>query len=263
MCYFKTHSYQVKQNKFKLKFDFKAVFEPNDYLYFYQDSLTSERTKREVNFLIRYLNLEKSMAILDLACGHGRHSNRLADLGYNVTGIDITYGFLNIARYNAKRKKLNVKYLHQDMRNIRYKEKFDRVLLLFTAFGYFDDKTNLKVLQNIAQALKPKGLLCFDTFNRDTFLKGYLPYFVIEKGKDLMVDIHKYDDKTFRLYNKRIVIRDGKRKDKPFFVRLYSPAEIRILLKKAGMRIYAIYKDWEGKAFFNNSRRMIIVAQKI
>ncbi len=48
-----------------------------------------------------------------------------------------------------------------------------------------------------------------------------------------------------------------------FFVRLYSPTEIRILLKKVGMRIYAMYTDWEGKAFFNNSRRMIIVAQKI
>jgi SAM-dependent methyltransferase len=203
------------------------------------------------------------MQILDLACGHGRHSNRLAELGYNVTGVDITEGFLDIAGNEARKKKLNVRYQHQDMRNIKFKDKFDRALLLFTAFGYFDDKTNLKVLQNIARALRPKGLLCFDTFNRDVLLKNYLPYIVTEKGRDLMIDIHKYDDKTFRLYNRRIVIRDGKRKDKPFFVRLYSPAEIRILLKKAGMRIFVMYSDWEGKAFTNKSRRMIIIAQKI
>ncbi len=217
MCDFKTHNYQVKQNTFKLKFDFKAVFEPNDYLYFYSDSLTKERTKREVNFLIKYLRLKKSIEILDLACGHGRHSNLLAEHGYRITGIDITKGFLDIAQKDAEKNGVKVNYIKQDMRKISFKNKFDRVLLLFTAFGYFDDKTNLKVLRNIARTLKPTGLLCFDTFNRDALLKNYLPYIVTEKGNDLMIDIHRYDDKTFRLYNKRIVIRDGKRKDKPFF----------------------------------------------
>lgn len=263
MCDYQTHSYHVKQNTFRLQFDFKAVFEPHDYLYFYSDGLTKERTEQEVNFLIKYLRLKNLMQILDLACGHGRYSNRLAELGFNVTGVDITEGFLEIARKEARQKNLNIKYLHQDMRKIKFKEKFDRALLLFTAFGYFDDKTNLKVLQNIARALKPEGLLCFDTFNRDAFLKSYLPYIVTEKGDDLMIDIHRYDDKTFRLYNKRIIIRNGKRKDKPFFVRLYSPTEIRILLQKAGMRIFTIYSDWQGKAFTNDSRRMIVVAQKI
>lgn len=253
----------MKQNTFKLKFDFKAVFEPNDYLYFYQDGLTSERTEREVNFIIKFLKLKKPMEILDLACGHGRHSNLLASCGYRITGIDITKGFLDIAKKDAKKKEVKVNYIKQDMRKISFKNKFDRVLLLFTAFGYFDDKTNLKVLQNIARALRPKGLLCFDTFNRDVLLKNYLPYIVTEKGRDLMIDIHKYDDKTFRLYNRRIVIRDGKRKDKPFFVRLYSPTEIKSLLKHAGMKLCTIYADWEGIAFTNNSRRMIIVAQKI
>jgi SAM-dependent methyltransferase len=252
----------VTQRPFRHKFDFKAVFEPNDYLYFYAKSLTEQRTNREVNFLVKYLKLEKSMAILDLACGHGRHANRLAEIGYNITGVDITKGFLDIARKEARRKKLNIKYLHQDMRYIKFKEKFDRVLLLFTAFGYFDDKTNIKVLQNIAHALKPKGLLCLDTFNRDAFLKSYLPYIVSEKGKDLMIDIHSYDENTKRLYNKRIVIRDGKRKDKPFFVRLYNPSEIKILLKRVGLKLYGIYSDWEGRRFNTNSRRMIIVAEK-
>jgi len=244
-------------------FDFKAVFEPNDYLYFYSQGLTQQRTNREVKFLIKHLTFTKKMDILDLACGHGRHSNCLAGLGYNITGVDITKGFLDIAKKEARKRKLKVKYIRQDMRKINYKEKFDRVLLLFTAIGYFDDKTNLKVLRNIACALKPKGLLCFDTFNRDAFFKKYLPYIVSEKGKDLMIDIHSYDEKTKRLYNKRIVIRDGKRKDKPFFVRLYNPDEIKSELRKAGMKVFKMFADWDGKLFTKKSRRMIIVAQKI
>ena len=243
-------------------FDFKAVFEPNDYLYFYKQGLTEQRTNREVDFLIKYLKLTRTMEILDLACGHGRHSNRFAELGYNVTGVDITKGFLDIAKREAKQKKLKVKYIHNDMREINFKEKFDRVLLIFTAFGYFDDKINLKVLRNIARALKPKGLLCFDTFNRDVLLKNYLPYIVTEKGNDLMIDIHSYDKNTFRLYNKRVVIRDGKRKDKPFFVRLYSPDEIRKSLQQVGLTLFKMYSDFTGKSFTRNSRRMIIIAEK-
>jgi serine phosphatase RsbU (regulator of sigma subunit) len=37
----------MKKPKNKLRFDFKAVFEPDDYLYFYQDGLTEERTQKE------------------------------------------------------------------------------------------------------------------------------------------------------------------------------------------------------------------------
>ena len=252
----------MTQKFFKHKFDFEAVFEPNDYLYFYQDNLQKDRTEREVNFLIKYLQLEKQMKILDLACGHGRHSNRLAELGYNITGVDITKGFIDIARRNAKEKGVKINYINQDMRKITFRDKFDRVLLLFTAFGYFDDKTNLCVLQNTARALKPNGLLCFDTFNRNILLKSYLPYIVTERGNDLMIDIHSYNKTTYRLYNKRIVIRNGKRRDKPFFVRLYSPNEMKSLLKKAGLKLLKIYSDWEGKPFTNDSRRMIIVAEK-
>lgn len=138
----------MKKQKNKLRFDFKAVFEPNDYLYFYQDGLTEERTQKEIDLLVRELKLGKPMTILDLACGHGRHANRLAALGHNVTGVDITKGFLKIAKRDAKAKGVKVKYIHHDMRKIKFKNEFDRVILMFTAFGYFKDKENFKVLKN-------------------------------------------------------------------------------------------------------------------
>ena len=246
----------------KPEFDFEAVFEPDDYLYFYEDALTQERTKREIEFLVRELEFDKPMKILDLACGHGRHANRLAELGHNVTGADITQGFLKIAKSDAKKKGITVEYIQKHMREISFKEEFDRVILLFTSFGYFDDEDNLKVLKNVASALKPRGLFCFDTFNRDVFLKHFLPYIVVEKGNDLMIDRNTFNSATGRLYNKRIVIRKGKRKDKPFFVRLYNPTEIGDLLNRVGLRIYKMYGDWDSGPFTNESKRMIIISKK-
>ena len=243
-------------------FDFKAVFEPDDYLYFYGDSLTEERTKTEIEFLVKELQLDKSMKILDLACGHGRHANHLAKLGYNITGVDITRGFLEIAKKEAKEKGISVAYIKKDMRKISFGEEFNRVLLLFTSFGYFEDEENFKVIKNIANALKSGGLFCFDTINRDGFLKNFLPYTVMEKGNDLMIERNSFNSATGRIYNKRIVIRNGKRKDKPFFVRLYNPTEIRDLLVKAGFSIYKMYGDLQANPLTSDSKRMIIIAKK-
>ncbi|RPI33021.1 MAG: class I SAM-dependent methyltransferase, partial [Chloroflexota bacterium] len=119
------------------EFDFEAVFEVDDYMYFYSESLTPERTDAEVAALLPLLELDAPMNILDLACGFGRHANRLAALGHRVTGVDLTPGFLEIARKDAQARGVEVDYRQGDMRRIDFENEFDRVLLLFTAFGYF------------------------------------------------------------------------------------------------------------------------------
>ncbi len=244
------------------EFDLDAVFEPGDYLYFYKDKLSDKRTETEIKFLIKELALDRTVKILDLACGHGRHANRLAQLNHDITGIDQSAGFLEIAKKQAKEKGLNVKYIQQDMRQIDFKNEFDRVLLLFTSFGYFEDDENFLVLQNIAKALKPGGLFCFDILNKEKLLRDLLPYFVTERGADLMIDRQTFDDTTKRFYNKRIIIRNGKRKDKPYFTRVYELAEIRELLTKAGLEICKTYGNWKSEPLTNDSTHIIIIAQK-
>ncbi len=199
---------------------------------------------------------------MDLACGYGRHSNRLAKLGHMVVGVDLTPGFLEIAKAEARKKRLPVKYLRQDMRKIRFQAEFDCVLLLFTAFGYFSDSENYQVLKKISRALKPGGLFCMDSFNYQQFLKDFRPLLIKEKGPDLMIERNYFDPASSRIYNRRIVIRNGKRRDKPFVIRIYKVSEMRELLSKAGMKVIKIYGDWQGGKFTEKSRRMIVIAKK-
>lgn len=243
-------------------FDFDAVFEVDDYLYFYSDALTDERTEAEVAAIQAYLELDRQATILDLACGFGRHANRLAALGHQVTAIDRSVGFLEIARQDADRRGVQVDYQQVDMREIQFSNVFDRILLAFTAFGYFEDNENLLVLKKIQRALKPGGLLLFDTLNRDVFLRFFLPYIVTEKDGNLMIDRNTFDTASGRSYNRRITIRDGIRKDKPFFVRLYNPSEIQELLQKAGLEMDKLYGGWENQPASIDSRRMVIIARK-
>ncbi len=244
-------------------FDYDAVFDVDDYLYFYGDMLTDERTEAEVTALVQILELTVPMTILDLACGFGRHANRLAALGHQVTGIDLMPGFLEIGRRNAAEKGVQVIYQQRDMRQLSFIEMFDRVMMLFTTFGYFEDEDNLLVLKNVARALKPGGSLVFDIPNRDVILNGFLPYIVTEKDQNLMIDRNTFDSATGRLYNRRIIIRDDVRKDKPFFVRIYNPTEISDVLDRAGLGVYKMYGGWDGQQISTDSRRMVVVARKL
>ncbi len=244
------------------EFDFEAVFDVDDYLYFYNESLTDERTDTEVNALVRLLELDTPQKILDLACGFGRHTNRLAALGHSMTGIDITPGFLEIARQDALQRKVDVQYQSGDMRHLTFENEFDRVMLIFTAFGYFTDEENFQVLVNARRALKVGGLLIFDTQNRDYLSKDMRPFFVVEKEGNVMIDRLSFDSIQGRFYNKRVVFRDGVRKDKPFFVRLYNPNEIQALINQAGMELHHIYGGWDATEFSSNSHRMVVIARK-
>jgi len=243
------------------KFDFEAVFDPDDYIYFYEDMATEELTEKQVAFLVRELQLDKSVRILDLACGYGRHANRLAQRGYLVVGMDYSEAFLDIARKEAEAKGLDIKYLRGDMREMNFDNEFDRVIMMFTAVGYFNDQENYKVFQNVSRALKPGGLLCFDTINRDLMLKNFRPHVVTDKNGDMMIDRNSFDSVTGRITNRRTIIRNGQKREFEFSIRLYNPTEIELLLNQAGLKIVRFYGDWEGIPMANDWR-MIVTARK-
>lgn len=242
-------------------FDINKVFD-EDYLYFYQDMLTPERLQSEVDFLIEKTQLNYPLKILDLACGHGRHANQLAKLGHQVTGVDLTPSFLDIAQKEAQEIGVKVDYQKGDMRQIAFSEAFDRVYLLFTAFGYFTEEENEQVLRNIYAALTPGGIFCFDTHNRDSFLTYLLPYFVIKKEANMMIDLNTFDTMTGRIHTKRTILKEKNTKTCEYSVQFYNPTEIQKLLNKIGFSKCNFYEGWNGNALQSKSLRMVIVAQK-
>jgi SAM-dependent methyltransferase len=245
----------------KALFDLEAVFEVEDYMYVYQDALTDERSEAEVASLVKWLELDAPMQILDLACGFGRHANRLAALGHSVTGVDFMPGFLELARQKAAEMGVQVDYRQADMRQVSFWEKFDRVLLLFTSCGYFEDEENVRVMEKVANALKPGGLLGFDTPNRDIVAHALPGAEVIDKNGDLLINRLSFDVLTGRFFNHRLVIQNGLRKDKPFSIRLYNATEIRDLLNQVGLKVYKMLDD-DGQPLSTNSRRMMVIARK-
>jgi SAM-dependent methyltransferase len=243
-------------------FQFDEVFEAEEYLYFYEDTLREEDTAKQVDFLARELPLSPGERVLDLGCGHGRHANELARRGHQVLGVDMVMGFLDIARADARDAGLTVDYALGDVRGLGIEASFEHAVSLFDAFGFLDDEGNADYLRSVAQALVPGGSLLLDVRNRDWVARSILPVTVLDKGEDMMVDRHAFDTATGRLVDRRTYVRGGKVRTVTFSIRLYAPTELAALLAATGFRVERTWGGWDGAPLSLGRNRMLILARK-
>ncbi|MBE9191028.1 class I SAM-dependent methyltransferase [Gloeocapsopsis crepidinum LEGE 06123] len=241
------------------EFDFTALFN-EDYLYFYEPHLTSERNEREVNLIWTLLQLQAEMTVLDLACGHGRIANLLAQRGCSVSGLDATALFLEKARQDAQ-EGIDVEYIQGDMRSLPWTEHFDCIINWFTAFGYFDDEDNRKVLAEAYRALKPGGKLLIELQSLYRILKEFQANAVTERDCNYLIDCTRFDVFTNRTYTERIIIRDGQVRQMNYFVRHFTFTELRDWLLQTGFQEVQGYGN-NGEPMSLDSRRMIVLAIK-
>lgn len=241
-------------------FDTEALFD-EDYLYFYAELLTDERSDAEADVIWRAGDVRDGDAVLDLACGHGRIANRLAARGARVVGVDATPLFLERARNDAQARGVSVDYRQGDMRELSYENEFDVVVFWFTAFGYFGDDIDRDVLRRICRALRPGGRLLMELNHGPVLMRGYLPAITMRRGDDVCVDEHSFDPVTARIHTARTVVRDGRSRSFRFSVRLFAFPELRDWLLAAGFtRVDAFSGD--GQTLDENSRRMVVRATR-
>lgn len=143
-------------------------------------------TPQEVAFVQRHLPNPPHKKVLDLCCGQGRITNPLAELGYDLLGVDIDAPALAIAQQNAP---LNARYLQQDMRQLdKLNETFDAVLLLWQSFGYFDASTNDNIIGQISGLLRRNGRFILDIYNRAYWQQNQTSGVIERKGVSIQFD---------------------------------------------------------------------------
>lgn len=108
-------------------------FFDEDYLRFAVDRYPVEATAAEVDFLVSALDLKPGTRVLDLACGHGRHSVELARYGCSVTGVDLSEPSLALAAARAAGAGVDLRLARADMRRLEFAAEFDVVINMFTA----------------------------------------------------------------------------------------------------------------------------------
>jgi SAM-dependent methyltransferase len=240
------------------EFDTEEVFD-DDYLYFYEPLLGDQRSDEETDLICSLGPVARGDRVLDLACGHGRIANRMAERGASVTGYDLTPAFLELAGADAASRDVAVEYVQGDMRDLAWSETFDVVINWFTAFGYFDDAANRRILEAVHRSLRPGGRFLLELNHGPALWGGFLSSVVFRRGEDLMIDEHHYDALTGRIHNQRTVVRDGQVRSFRFSNRIFAFPELRDWFTHAGFREVEAFGNG-GAPLTHRDRRMIVRA---
>jgi 2-polyprenyl-3-methyl-5-hydroxy-6-metoxy-1,4-benzoquinol methylase len=105
--------------------------------------------------------------ILDLGCGPGLYTARLAQLGHTCTGIDFSPASIAFATAEAERQGFACNYLLQDLRDGDFGREFQAVLLLFGEFNAFSPAEARELLATAWNALAPTGVLVLEVHGED------------------------------------------------------------------------------------------------
>jgi SAM-dependent methyltransferase len=229
-------------------------------------------TAGECDFIEQEITRDKSLKILDIGCGTGRHAIELAKRGYNVTGVDLSESQIARAREKAKEAGLMVDFQNADARALPFEDKFDLAIMLCEGgFSLMEtDEMNFEILKNATKALKSRGKFIF------TALNGLFPLFHSvnefyksgQKEGQSQCKECSFDLETFRDYN-TVVFEDdfGNKRELKCNERYYVPSEITWFLKTLGFKKIDIFGAKLG-AFSRKDKlttedfEMLVVAEK-
>jgi len=133
----------------------------------YDKESFTQGTKGECDFIEKELNYDKSLKIIDIGCGTGRHAIELTKRGYSVTGIDLSESQLKRAQEKAGQENLKIEFLKHDARNLPSENRFDVAIMLCEGgFSLMEtDAMNFEILKNVAKSLKSPAKFIFTTLN--------------------------------------------------------------------------------------------------
>ncbi len=249
---------------------YEALFE--NYGKKYDSENFTGGTLGECDFLERELGCDKSLKILDIGCGTGRHAIEMTKRGYNVTGIDLSESQLQRAREKAEAAGVNIKFLRHDARNLPFSGEFDVAIMLCEGgFPLMEtDEMNFEILRSAAKALKKPGKFIFTTLNGLFPLYHSVEQFCDEASGEgnATYRSNTFDLMTFRDHNiTEFEDDDGNKKTLDCNERYYVPSEITWLLKSLGFNRIDIFGAKLG-AYSRNDKlttedfEMLVVAEQ-
>jgi SAM-dependent methyltransferase len=227
-------------------------------LYFERDDKEAETF---ISTLIDHLQPAPGSAILDIACGRGRHSRILAKKGFKVTGIDISFDSIAFAK---KFENENLEFYQHDMRLPFRVNYFDHAFNFFTSFGYFRTRREHDdTIRTIANGLKPNGIFVIDYLNVH-YSEDHLVYNEQKKLNGTNYEIHRWHDDTH--FYKKIIINDPLLHHPVNYtekVSKFSFGDLNDMLSYQGLQVQEVFGDYKlGNYDVRTKPRLIIIAKK-
>lgn len=225
-----------------------------DYADFYDELYEDKDYLQECEFIKGVLEKYGEIPVntlLDVGCGTGSHALHFAEMGYLVTGVDLSEDMLAIARKKAERNNKHIRFIRQDLRNLHLDQKFDAAVAMFAVMGYQTTNTDFEAaLKAVHSHLEEFGLFIFDVWFGPAVLK--------QKPADRLKKIERNNYSLIRyahpvidinqqtvevnyhmLYiSNNLIIREIR---ESHLMRFFFSQELAILLEKNGYKLISIH----------------------
>ncbi len=211
----------------------------------------------------------KPELVCEIGCGTGNITQRLANKGYDMLGIDFSEDMLMVARDKNYDNETNIMYLMQDMRKFELFGTVDCILSICDSLNYIKTEQDLlKVFKLVDNYLHPNGLFVFDLNTKHKFKNIY--------GSNTFTDINEkgayiwensYDEEnSINEYNVTFFLKDEEEeifyKYEEFHEeRAYDIEVVKNLLVEAGLKIEGVFGE-NFTEYSDDLERVYIVARE-
>ncbi|KIP22113.1 Glycine/sarcosine N-methyltransferase [Anoxybacillus ayderensis] len=208
--------------------------------------------------------------MLDLGCGTGELALRLAEKGFDVTGVDVSEQMLAIAQMKAQERGVDLSFFQQDMRDFGPFEPFDTIVIFCDSLNYLlQEEDVVATFSRVYDQLKSGGLFLFDVHSLFKMENVFLQHGTFASNDDEVSYIwncypgswpHSVEHElTFFV---RLDEGVYERVDEMHVQRTYDVERYVTWLKQAGFRLLHIWADFTEQQPTNESERIFFIAQK-
>ena len=237
-----------------------------------------ERTAAEADFLVNAVECDPGSHLLDVPCGNGRLSLELARRGYRVTGVDIAEEFIEEAWASIVKigkadppataggtdLTAQVEFILGDMRTVEGEAIYDGAYCFGNSFGFLAYDDMEKFLNGIVRALKPGARFVVETGMAGESLIPKFEEHASHQIEDILLTINEqYLAEASCVDSEYIFERDGKTESRKAKHWIYTAAEIRRMLERAGFAVLNIYGSLKREPFVLGSDELYVVAQRV
>lgn len=211
----------------------------------------------------------KPELICEIGCGTGNITQRLANKGYDMLGIDISEDMLMVARDKNYDNETNIMYLMQDMRKFELFGTVDCILSICDSLNYIRTEAELKkVFKLVDNYLDPNGLFIFDLNTKYKFKNIYAENtFTDITDKGAYIWENNYDEeKCLNEYNVTFFLKD---EDEEIYHKYeefheefaYDIERVKSLLEDVGLKVEGVFGE-NFEPYGENLERVYIVARE-
>ena len=234
------------------------------------DRLTNDVDyKATVDFYMELLQREglKPKTAVDLACGTGSVALLLAQLGMQVTGVDLSEEMLTIAQQKAQDIDNPPLFVCQPLQELRLPRAVDLAVCALDSMDYIVDPADCRAaIKRVYKVLNPGGCFIFDV-NTPEKLRAMDGQVFLDEDEDVYcIWRGAFDEKTnICSYAMDLFQRKGELWQRSFEEHqeyAYSAQQLTDYLKEAGFTHIRVYGDRCFEAPGAGEQRIYIKARK-